>query len=1054
MASSLRTGFLDFPSPSTKPVESPSTPVLRRSATDEEIWERLKDAGFDEESIKRRDKAALIAYITKVETELHEHQHHMGLLLLERKESAAKFEQVKNAADSAESTHKRAEASHATALAEARKREENLKRALGIEKECVANLEKALHEVRKESAGVKLASEAELTEAKKILEDVEKKYIESDMKQHTAEILKEEASRFHSAAERKFKEIEAREDDIRRRFNALQFEFDAKEKEISSERQCLSARKSALQQEEESLVQRQKILNEREEYVFQRSQHLEKLEKELNKGKTNINTKFAALEEEKSNLEMKLHSLEAREEAVIRREAHVCKKEQELLILKEKLLSKECDEIQKLAAEHQAGLEVKRSDFEAELIVKQKQMDDEIEAKRQALGLWEENLKEKEEQVETRIHEIEKRLFELMEQQKSNDERALVLEEREQRAHAAQEAADIDKMCTQREREELIQMNHDLMKRKESLESEMKLVLEAQQKLELTKNEREELRALQIKLKDEIDSFRVQKLELAAKEEELKAEKEKFEAKWQLIDEKKEELRQEAERISEEREALSRFLEDERESRVMEKDHLRKQFKEDEEALLREREDFISKMKSEHSEWLINIQRERKSLYQDVQLQKLALENLAYKRQEEIEAYLREQEEAFEVKKMKELEIIGSQKELAAKELEHVSQELKRIEDERTLIALDREEREKEWAAIRSSIQELQVQREKLQEQRVLLHKEREEIQSQVQRLSVFEEMNVTSKNIVSSEMQRPAKGLSEAQELPLKRHSIAALFEVDDVKQVGESFISTESPTGSSLLVSTPLSWVKKCAQMVFRHSPEKTDGEDKSYNNGDSNGKQGEEKGILEFPSAKELNNVELGCTRTKDKSNASIHNNSKRKLNSFKDSSKVSLGIKKRNTYSSSHDLVDSSSQNYKKRREDEDASEFQVEGKTSNCLVSTQPQNAEDHYGLNLSNRSLGKGNKEDCFADVQNKKPEASFVSDRQRDPPLVENGEHLEDARTRKQDSLDEKTTSAFVGEIYNELNPATDAKSEKVYGEEEEEEMSVKEKLWEFLVT
>lgn len=47
-----------------------STRVLKTPLSDETIWKRLKEAGFDEESIKRRDKAALIAYIAKLEAEV------------------------------------------------------------------------------------------------------------------------------------------------------------------------------------------------------------------------------------------------------------------------------------------------------------------------------------------------------------------------------------------------------------------------------------------------------------------------------------------------------------------------------------------------------------------------------------------------------------------------------------------------------------------------------------------------------------------------------------------------------------------------------------------------------------------------------------------------------------------------------------------------------------------------------------------------------------------------------------------------------------------------
>ncbi|PQQ10141.1 hypothetical protein Pyn_31425 [Prunus yedoensis var. nudiflora] len=48
---------------------TPGARILQSPFSDEAIWKRLKEAGFDEESIKRRDKAALIAYIAKLEAE-------------------------------------------------------------------------------------------------------------------------------------------------------------------------------------------------------------------------------------------------------------------------------------------------------------------------------------------------------------------------------------------------------------------------------------------------------------------------------------------------------------------------------------------------------------------------------------------------------------------------------------------------------------------------------------------------------------------------------------------------------------------------------------------------------------------------------------------------------------------------------------------------------------------------------------------------------------------------------------------------------------------------
>lgn len=64
----------------------------------------------------------------------------MGLLILERKELASEFDQMKASVEASEMTHKCDQAVHSSAVAEARKREESLKKALGIEKECIASV--------------------------------------------------------------------------------------------------------------------------------------------------------------------------------------------------------------------------------------------------------------------------------------------------------------------------------------------------------------------------------------------------------------------------------------------------------------------------------------------------------------------------------------------------------------------------------------------------------------------------------------------------------------------------------------------------------------------------------------------------------------------------------------------------------------------------------------------------------------------------------------------------------------------------------------------------
>lgn len=155
---------------------------------------------------------------------------------------------------------------------------------------------------------------------------------------------------------------------------------DAKEKEILLERQSLSERHKTLQQGQERLLDGQALQNQREDYIFNRSEELSQIEKKLDAAKLDIENEHKALRVEKTTLELKEASLLAREEvyipissysacwfdilldyqfvcflsksydvcfllvawqAVIKRECELNKKEEDLLILQEKLATKE-----------------------------------------------------------------------------------------------------------------------------------------------------------------------------------------------------------------------------------------------------------------------------------------------------------------------------------------------------------------------------------------------------------------------------------------------------------------------------------------------------------------------------------------------------------------------------------------------------------------------------------------------------------------------------------------------------------------------------------------
>ncbi|KAH9712445.1 protein CROWDED NUCLEI 4 [Citrus sinensis] len=952
---------------------TPSSRVLQSPLSDESIWKRLKEAGLDEVSIKRRDKAALIAYIAKLETEIFEHQHHMGLLILEKKELASKYEQIKASAEAAELLQKHDRASHLSAIAEARKREESLKKTLGVEKECIASLEKAVHEIRAESAETKVAADSKFAEARCMVENAQKKFAEAEAKLHAAESLQAEANRYHRSAERKLQEVVAREDDLSRRIASFKADCEEKEREIIRERQSLSDRKKILQQEHERLLDAQTLLNEREDHILSKLQELSRKEKELEASRANVEEKFKALNEEKSNLDLTLVSLLKREEAVIEREASLQKKEQKLLVSQETLASKESNEIQKIIANHESALRVKQSEFEAELAIKYKLAEDEIEKKRRAWELRDLDLSQREESLLEREHDLEVQSRALVDKEKDLVERSHLLEEKENKLIAFEKEADLKKSLLQKEKEEVNIIKSDLQKSLSSLDEKKKQVNCAKDKLEAMKSEAGELSVLEIKLKEELDVVRAQKLELMVETDKLQLEKAKFEAEWEMIDEKREELRKEAERVAVERVVVSKSLKDERDSLRQERDAMRDQHKRDVDSLNREREEFMNKMVHEHSEWFTKIQQERADFLLGIEMQKRDLENCIEKRREELESSFREREKAFEEEKMREFQQISSLKEKAEKELEQVTLEIKRLDLERMEINMDRQRRDREWAELNNSIEELMVQRQKLEEQRQLLHADREEIQAESERLKKLEDLKIAVDYMAVSEMQRSRLEHSQ-KKISAKRHlnqqtSLAhADFGSDqkfDVTNNGDRFNTPVQKTASASPPSLArFSWIKRFADLVFKHSGENSvendeeksptsDHEDASLTI-NSRKRQpvrysfGEPKVILEVPSENEV------VKRTVDLESENNQNAAQKCKQSVSED-----GIHAARKRRVDVDCVDPSEllmQNNKRRKQQEDFPRDSSEEAINHGAVAEQSNLPEDQHTLTSKNKS--------------------------------------------------------------------------------------------------
>lgn len=476
-------------------------------------------------------------------------------------------------------------------------------------------------------------------------------------------------------------------------------------------------------------------------------------------------------------------------------------------------------------ANNEAALDLKKSAFEAEFEMKRKLVEEEIEAKRRAWELREIDMKQKEDIVLEKEHDLEINSRALAEKEKDLDERLQSIEEKQKRLIADEEKLELKIFLLQQEKEEIKILKVDLQKSLDSLEEKKNQILYAEEKVEARTNETNELIVLETKLKEEIDMTRAEKLELEAEADQLKAEKLNFETKYNLIDEKIEELRKEKESVAEERLAIYKFLKDERDILNSEKNAIREQYQHDLESLSRDREAFMSEIERERSEWFNKVQKERADLLRDVEMQKNELENRIDKRREEIESYLKEREEAFDEEKKTELLHIASLKETVEKEMEFVNLEMKRLEVERNEINLDRQKRDKEWAELNESIEELKMQRLKLENQRELLHADRREILAQIEELKKLEDLKyipdrITPQKVLQSDLQ------SNSVKRLLQQKTSIDSGERDGALNVnGQNLTGRKGSATPASPLSAPFSWLKRCADTLLEqtHSSKK---------------------------------------------------------------------------------------------------------------------------------------------------------------------------------------------------------------------------------------